>query len=418
MKRKVFNDPVFGFISIPNDLIFEIIETPVFQRLRRIQQLGLTHLVYPGALHTRFHHALGAMHLMEQAIEVIRSKGHKVTEEERFGAITAILLHDIGHGPFSHALENSIILGSNHEKISLTIMKHLNRLFDNNLDLAIEIFQGNYKKKYLRQLISGQLDMDRLDYLTRDSFFTGVSEGVIGTERILKMIDIHNNSVVIEEKGIYSIEKFLIARQLMFWQVYLHKTAISAEVLLTKILQRAYYLSENGKDLPCTENLLPFLKNKITKKDFLENTKYLDVFTRLDDFDVISSIKMWMNNKDFLLSKLSKNLIERKLFKTVISETELNNNKREKIKKYLSDKMKISLSDVKYVFYSEPIISRVYDSKHNPINILFKNNRIEDISKASKTLRMGLLSTEITRHYIWFPKEFSDDIMKIIESDI
>ena len=305
IKSKIFNDPLYGFISIHRGIIYKIIEHPWFQRLRRINQLGLTNVVYTGANHTRFQHTLGAYHLMNQAISVIRQKGHTVTKAEAEGVYLAILLHDIGHGPFSHTLENSIIEGVSHEDISIQFMKALSVEFNGALDLAIEIFTNTYHKTYLHQLVSSQLDMDRLDYLMRDSFFTGVSEGVIGSERIIQMLDVADGNLVIEAKGIYSIEKFIIARRLMYWQVYLHKTVLSAENLLVRIMKRAAELSRNGTELFASPALQFFMKTRILKSDFETNPEVLNLFSKLDDFDIISAIKVWQNCDDKVLSLLS-----------------------------------------------------------------------------------------------------------------
>lgn len=300
-KLKIFNDPVYGFITIPYEIIFDLIEHPYFQRLRRIKQLGLTAFVYPGALHTRFHHAMGAMHIMGTAIEVLRTKGNDITEAEAKAVTIAILLHDIGHGPFSHALETSIVNDVNHEDISEILMDKLNTEFNGELSLAIAIFKNNYKKKFLHQLVSSQLDMDRLDYLKRDSFFTGVSEGVISGDRIIAMLNVVNDELVIDSKGIYSIEKFIVARRLMYWQVYLHKTVLAAENLLVNILTRAKELTLKGEVLFGSPSFLYFLKNKVSKVDFINNSKIIELFTDLDDYDIMSAIKVWKNNTDTIL---------------------------------------------------------------------------------------------------------------------
>jgi len=307
-KRKIINDPIYGFVSIPSDLIYDLINHKYFQRLRRIKQLGLTNLVYPGALHTRFHHAIGAMHLMNEALLTLKQKGVVITEEEEQATLCAILLHDIGHGPFSHALEHSIVRGVSHEDISSLLMETLNKEFKGKLTLAIKIFKDAYKKRFLHQLVSSQLDMDRLDYLKRDSFFTGVSEGVISSDRIIKMLDVVNNNLVVEVKGIYSIEKFLIARRLMYWQVYLHKTVLSAETLLVNILKRAKELSAQGKDLFATPTFKKFLQNDYSKKDFVNDPEVLNAFARLDDTDISASIKGWTESDDRILNLLCNKL--------------------------------------------------------------------------------------------------------------
>jgi uncharacterized protein len=416
-KRKILNDPVYGFISIPDDLIFDIIEHPYFQRLRRIQQLGLTHYVYPGALHTRFHHALGAMHLMDSALEVIRSKGTQISEDEYLGAILAILLHDIGHGPFSHALEHSIVSNIAHEDISLAIMKYLNKSFSQKLEIGLQIFKGTYPRAFFHQLVSGQLDVDRLDYLTRDSFFTGVSEGVIGTERILKMMNVYNNELVIEEKGIYSIEKFLISRQLMYWQVYLHKTVISAEILLIKVLQRAQFLCSQGVPLSCVPALKPFLSQTISKEEFLSDGLYLNHFCKLDDFDIISSMKSWMTEADPILKDLSTRIIDRKLFRTILSDTPFEPEKIRQIQKKISLLMNIPENETSFYLDSGEIRAQAYDPNHNPVKILFKNGTLKDVTEASSTINLGLISGQKTKYYVSFPKEAGEIINQIFKDE-
>lgn len=414
-KRKIFNDPVYGFITIPDEMIFDIIEHPYFQRLRRIQQLGLTHYVYPGALHTRFHHALGAMHLMNNALEMIRSKGTDVTDNEFLNATIAILLHDIGHGPFSHALEHSIVSNLSHEDISHAIMMFLNSHFNNSLENALQIFSGTYPRAFFHQLVSGQLDVDRLDYLTRDSFFTGVSEGIIGTERIIKMINVFENELVIEEKGIYSIEKFLISRQLMYWQVYLHKTVISAEVLLIKTLQRAQYLCSSGEPVSCSPQLEPFLRKKITKEEFISDHFYLQQFCSLDDFDIISSIKLWMNSKDRVLSNLSQRVIHRRLFRTILTEKKIQSERFERIILDVSKLMNFSVQETSCFFEHGTISAQAYDPEHNPIKIFYRDGSIQDVTDVSSTINLGLISGQKTKYYLTFPKEYFEIINKHTE---
>ena len=319
-KHKILNDPIYGFTAIPNELIFDILEHPYYQRLRRITQLGLTYLVYPGAYHTRFHHALGAMHLMQKAVKTLQSKGHKITPDEETGVLAAILLHDIGHGPFSHALEHSIVNGVNHEDISLMIMDRLNEQFDGKLSLAIQIFKNQHPKLFLHQLISSQLDLDRLDYLKRDSFYTGVSEGVINSDRLISMFNVRNGELVIDAKAIYSVEKFIIARRLMYWQVYLHKAVLSAEFTLVEILKRAKYLVQNGTELFSTLALNEFLKKNHSLEDFNTNPGLLDTFCLLDDFDIMTSVKEWVHHKDKVLSLLCTKIIERKLLKIELQD--------------------------------------------------------------------------------------------------
>ncbi len=345
--QKILNDPVYGFISLPYKILLDIIDHPYFQRLRRIKQLGLSHLVYPGALHTRFHHAIGCTHLMFNAISTLRALGHEITEEEAKGVTLAILLHDIGHGPFSHTLEHSIISGIRHEEVSLLFMKELNNEMHGELEMAIQIFTNNYHKKFLHQLGSSQLDMDRMDYLKRDSFFTGVSEGVISNQRIIKMFDIINDELVIKEKGIYSIEKFIVARRLMYWQVYLHKTVLSAEFLLMKILKRAKELALSGEKLYCTTAMQLFLYHKIDEKK-MEDPAILKQFAKLDDFDVFVCIKEWINNGDQILSSLSNMLVNRKLLKVKVKNEPFSEEVVNKHKKAYQKISSISSEDIEY----------------------------------------------------------------------
>ncbi|MCD4746738.1 MAG: HD domain-containing protein [Bacteroidales bacterium] len=404
-KRKIFNDPVYGFITIPDDLIFDIIEHPYFQRLRRIKQLGLTHLVYPGALHTRFHHAIGAMHLMNQAVSLLRSKGHIITKAEEQGVLIAILLHDIGHGPYSHALENSLVLDMNHEDISEIFMDKLNVIFDGKLSLAIEIFKNIYPKKFLHQLVSSQLDMDRLDYLKRDSFFTGVSEGVTSTERIIKIFDIVNDNLVAEAKGIYSIEKFIIARRLMYWQVYLHKTVLSAEYMLMKILKRAKYLVEKGEELFSTPAFRLFLENNFNKEDFLNKPFVINNFSELDDFDIFTSIKVWTKHHDKILSLLSKNLVNRHLFRIELQNKAFDFAYIKKIKDKTIKFYNLKEDEAEYFVYSDITSNYAYNLKSDKINILYKNGEVVDIAKASDQLNISVLAKAVTKHFLCYSKE-------------
>ncbi len=403
-KRKIFNDPVYGFITIPGELIFDIIEHPYFQRLRRIKQLGLTHLVYPGALHTRFHHAMGAMHLMTQAISVIRDKGHAITEKEANGALIAILLHDIGHGPFSHALENSIVSNLTHEDLSEIFMDKLNQHFNGKLSLALDIFRDTCKKKFLHKLVSGQLDMDRLDYLKRDSFFTGVSEGVINSDRIIKMLNIVDDQLVAEAKGIYSIEKFIIARRLMYWQVYLHKTVLAAEYMLMKILLRAKLLTENGEKLFATPTLEVFLKNSFNKNDFLNNRLLIATFARLDDFDIFTSIKVWTAHKDKILSILCRNMVNRHLSRIELRDSKFTKNYINEIRKMTKMELDLKEDEVDYFVYSFPITTNAYNPLRDKINILYKNGDIVDIAEASDQLNISILSKAVTKYFLCYPK--------------
>lgn len=404
-KRKIINDPVYGFINIPNDLIFDLIEHPYFQRLRRIKQLGLTHLVYPGALHTRFHHSLGAMHLTQQALSVLKTKGLEISEGEEQGVLIAILLHDIGHGPFSHALENSIVKRMKHEQISKIFMDRLNVHFNNELSIGIKIFNHDYPKNYLSQLVSGQLDMDRLDYLKRDSFFTGVSEGVIGTERIIKMLDVADDNLVVEEKGIYSLEKFIIARRIMYWQVYLHKTVLAAENMLIKILERAKHLTKHGIDLFTTPPLKYFLENDFLTNDFLTNDEVLENFSRLDDFDIFTSIKNWTYHSDKILSILSEKLVNRKLVRCKIQSEPFDYFYVENLKNKISDKYKIDEKNIKYFLYNDTTSNYAYKLESDKINIQSKSGKILDIVEASDQFDISILSKAITKHYICYPKD-------------
>ncbi|MFO0321729.1 MAG: HD domain-containing protein [Bacteroidota bacterium] len=403
-KRKIINDPIYGFITLHNDLVFDLINHPVFQRLRRIKQLGLTNLVFPGALHTRFHHAIGAMHLMSEALLVLKSKGLKITDEETEAAIIAILLHDIGHGPFSHALEHTIVKGINHEDISMMLMNELNDVFKGKLTLAIQIFKGTYDKKYLHQLVSSQLDMDRLDYLKRDSFFTGVSEGVVSSERIIKMLNVANGELVIESKGIYSVEKFLIARRLMYWQVYLHKTVLSAENLLVKILKRAKEISLKGTDLFATPALSVFLKNNFKKKDFTSNKDLLKQFVQLDDYDIMTSVKVWANCSDNILSLLCKNLIDRHLFKIELQNTKFKLSYIKLLQEKVVKKYKVSEKELPYLVFSDSVINSAYNSSEIKINILYNDGTLIDVAKASDQLNIKMLSKKVKKYFICYPK--------------
>ncbi|MDP1744871.1 MAG: HD domain-containing protein [Bacteroidota bacterium] len=403
-KRKIFNDPIYGFVSLPYEIIFDLIEHPFFQRLRRIKQLGLTNLVYPGALHTRFHHAMGAMHLMGQAIEEIRSKGHDITDDEAKAVTIAILLHDIGHGPFSHALEHSIVNNVTHEDISQLFMSRLNEEFKGELTLAIKIFQNKYHKKFLHQLVSSQLDMDRLDYLKRDSFFTGVSEGVISSDRIIKMLNVANDQLAVEAKGIYSIEKFLIARRLMYWQVYLHKTVLSAENLLVNILKRAKELAQKKADLFCTPALKIFLYKQYSKKDFKDDPKLLDAFAILDDYDIMTSIKVWTTHKDPVLSMLCTQLVNRRLLKVEMQNLPFKEAKIRQIKEDVKKRYKVNDKEVNYFVFAGTVANDAYRGDEIGINILFKDGSTADVAKASDQLNIDVLAKTVKKHYLCYPK--------------
>jgi len=404
-KKKIVNDPVYGFISIPGGLIFELIEHPYFQRLRYIKQVSLTHMVYPGALHTRFQHALGAMYLMSLAIETLRGKGVEITSEEEEAALIAILLHDIGHGPFSHSLEHSIVEGVSHEDISGLIMDELNKNFDGRLTMAISIFRNSYPKFFLHQLVSSQLDTDRMDYLIRDSFFTGVTEGVISFNRIIKMLNVFNNELVVEEKGIYSIEKFLIARRLMYWQVYLHKTVISAEQMLVKILHRAKLLSLQGQDLFATPFLKHFLTTQITKEAFERNPEHLSAFVKLDDVDILASIKVWTNHSDKTLSLLCNRLMNRQLNYVEMSNDKPDEKLLTRLRKAAIDHFDISESEVDYLVYSKTISNSAYQVGDGSIKILMKNGTIKDITQASDLSNLEVLSKKVQKYIVSFPKD-------------
>lgn len=404
-KKKIINDPVYGFISIPTDLVYDLIAHPYFQRLRYIKQLGMTHLVYPGALHTRFHHALGAMHLMSLAIEVLRNKGHEITEHEEEAVIIAILLHDIGHGPFSHALEETIVEGIAHEDISTLMMQKLNQETDGRLEMAIEIFNDTYPKRFLHQMVSSQLDMDRLDYLNRDSFFTGVSEGVISSDRIIKMLNIADDHIVIEEKGIYSTEKFLIARRLMYWQVYLHKTVLAAELMLNKILKRARTLALEGKDLFATPALKHFLSNRITKDQFFNDEQQIKIFAQLDDADIMSAIKVWCHCDDMVLSTLCDHFIGRILYHTDISNTPPDEEEVQRLTQKVIEKYSLSPELADYFVFTDTIRNNAYSFGDGNIRILMKGGKISDITQASDNSNLEALSKTVKKYIFCYLKD-------------
>lgn len=409
-KRKILNDPVYGFITVPYPIVFDIIEHPFFQRLRRIKQLGLTHLVYPGALHTRFHHTLGAMHLMQLAIEELRSKGYEITEEEAEGVTLAILMHDIGHGPFSHALEYSIVSGVTHEDLSTLFMERLNKEFDGKLDTAIAIFNDQYPKRFLHQLVSSQLDMDRLDYLRRDSFFTGVSEGIVGSDRIIKMLHVVNDELAVESKGIYSIEKFIVARRIMYWQVYLHKTVLSAEYMLIYILKRAKELVESGENLFATPALQLFLNRKVTLEDFKNDKNLLEYFSALDDFDVLTSVKVWKNHEDSVLSRLATCLVDRKLLKIKMYDSVVSETKLQELRTELANSWGITEEEASYFVFTDSIANSAYNLKHDRINILYKNGEVKDITRAADTLSLSVLSKPVEKHFLCFPAQLINQL--------
>ncbi len=403
-KGKIFNDPIHGFISIKDSIDFEVIEHPYFQRLRRISQLGLTYLVYPGAHHTRFHHALGAYHLIKKAIRNLREKGVDISEAEEKGASRAILLHDIGHGPFSHALEHSIVPSISHEAISLKLMHFFNEKYPGEFDIAIKIFNKAYHKPFLNDLISSQLDVDRLDYLKRDSFYSGVSEGVINSDRLISMLSVVDNELVVEQKAIYSVEKFILARRLMYWQVYLHKTVLSAEIMLEKILKRAKYLVTQGYDLFATKHLNFFLSNNVELSEF-DNEDMMKTFCSLDEYDIMSGIKEWMTHPDFILSELCKRLINRDLLKLKFDDAYRDNWDEYINKKRLDVKEMYQLSDeeVQYFVFEGKITQSIYNPDKEIIRIYLKNGEIEPFGRTTKNINMGLLTGINSKKFICYP---------------
>ncbi len=405
-KLKIFNDPIYGFITIPNTLIYDLIQHPYFQRLRRISQMGLSYLVYPGAHHTRFHHALGAMHMMQKAIEVLRFKEVKISKDEENALLIAILLHDIGHGPFSHAMEHSIV-AVHHEEISLLFMEQLNQEFEGQLSLAIQVFKGEYHRKFMLQLISSQLDMDRMDYLKRDSFYSGVAEGNINSDRLIQMLNVVDDVLVMEEKGIYSIEKFLMARRLMYWQAYLHKTSLVAELTLTKALKRAKELIHKGISVESSNPFKYFMDNNITFNSF--SIDDLNTFAQLDDFDIISALKAWQYHEDFILSSLSKMIINRDLPKIKLSSDKF---PKEVLNEYLtafSKKNNVSIQDASYFIFKGKIKNQAYSKEAEPIRILKKDKSIEDVVEASDQLNLKALSKPVTKYFICFPKQLIEN---------
>ena len=404
-KKKIFNDPVYGFITVPSEFVFDIIEHPYFQRLRRIKQLGLTEMVYPGALHTRFHHALGAMHLMETALNTLKSKNNEISDTELEASLIAILLHDIGHGPFSHALETAIFKNVHHEQLSLHIMHMLNEAFGGKLTLAINIFKGTYARNFFHQLVSSQLDVDRLDYLNRDSFYTGVYEGKIGADRIIKMLDVANDKLVVEEKAIYSIENFLVSRRLMYWQVYLHKTVISAENMVLRVVQRARQLLQQGIDVPASPCLKFFLSSDLTMADFERDSSILERFAGLDDHDVWSGIKLWASHADFILAYLANSILNRRLFKVVIASKPIEEDLLLGISELVQEHFKIPEEDVKYLMISGKISNNAYQVEGESIEILTKTGYVVDVAEASDLPNIRALSNKVEKYYVCYPKE-------------
>ena len=402
-KLKIFNDPIYGFITIPNTLIFDLIAHRYFQRLRRISQMGLSCLVYPGAHHTRFHHALGCLHLMQNAIRILRFKGVKISNLEENGLYVAILLHDIGHGPFSHAMEHSIVENFSHESISLKFMEVLNIEFYGELDTAISMFKGEYPRRFFGQLISGQLDIDRSDYLKRDSFYTGVSEGNINSERLISMMNVVDDDLVIEEKGIYSVEKFLMARRLMYWQVYLHKTSLVAEQMIMRVLKRAKDLTLMNVKLETSSALSFFLNNSCDVTNF--NTASLNQFSLLDDYDVMSALKSWQFHRDFVLSNLSKMILNRTLLKIKFKNSPVSDSKVEVMTQKMMETHKLSSKEAAYFVFNGSVSNLAYDQKQGGLKILYKNGKIKEVISASDHLSLKVLSKTVTKHYICFPED-------------
>lgn len=405
-KRKIINDPIYGFITIDHPIVFKVLEHPNYQRLRRISQMALAHLVYPGAVHTRLSHSLGAYHLMRQALKELCDKGVKITEEEKIAAQVAILLHDIGHGPFSHSLENLLVKNVTHEEISSFIMEQMNNELNGEISLAIKIFKNNYHKKFLHQLVSGQLDVDRMDYLSRDSFYTGVSEGVIGYDRILKMMTVHQDELMIEEKGIHSIEKFIVARRLMYWQVYLHKTVLSTEKLLIHILSRAKELFLKGEEVFSTPTLAFFMKQEIDRDTFIQDPVYLEKFCQLDDYDILSSIKAWMHHPDKILSTLSQWLINRKLFHLTLQSQPVDDQYFKKLQNRAAKKGQLSPKEIHYFVFHGTASNKTYDIHNEEIKILFKNGIVKDISEVENALINTTVMIPVKKFYICHPKDF------------
>ena len=406
-KRKIINDPVFGFLSIPNDLIFDVLQHPYVQRLNRIRQLGLSYLVYPGAMHSRFGHSIGAMHLMQEAVVSLRQKGVEITGEEATSAMIAILLHDIGHGPFSHVLEHTLVDGVTHEDISLLMMQRINEDLntdqrgDKPLDMAIAIFKNEYPKHFLHQLISSQLDVDRMDYLCRDSFFTGVQEGRVASERLLKMLDVRDDKLVVQVKGIYSVEKFLVARRLMYWQVYLHKTSVAAEQHLIKILSRAKELARDGKDLFCSPALKYFLYQNVTFKDFGIHSEALEQYALLDDTDVLSAIKAWISGPDKVLSALSRSFVDRQLFRGELLDAPLTDTQKTALNREYAQALGISEEEAVYCWSEHVSTSNTYSEKADSIDILYSDGTVRDIADASEILDLAALTRKPIKRYLF-----------------
>lgn len=401
-KIKIFNDPIYGFIHVRNKLVYKIIQHPDFQRLRRISQMGLSYLVYPGAHHTRFHHAIGCLYLMQKAIDILRLKGVKISNKEEEALLVAILLHDIGHGPFSHALENSIVQGVNHEQISLKFMRKLNKEFDGKLDLAVEIFTNQHPRVFFNQLVSSQLDMDRLDYLKRDSFYSGVAEGNINSDRLITMLNVKNDSLVLEEKGIYSVEKFIVARRMMYWMVYLHKTGVAAEVILVKILDRAKELLGAGKKIEASSALLYFLNlgENINQLDEVD----LNWFAQLDDNDILSALKCWSSSEDMILSELSKAILQRRLPKVEMQNIPFETKYIDEMFQEIQRKKGLEKWQTPFFVFQGKVENKAYDRLEKNIGLLMKNQEVKDLAEASDQLNIQALSKSVTKYYLCYPK--------------
>ena len=401
-ERKIINDPVFGFINIPKGLLYDIVRHPLLQRLTRIKQVGLSSVVYPGAQHTRFQHSLGAFYLMSEAITQLASKGNFIFDSEAEAVQAAILLHDIGHGPFSHVLEDTIVKGIPHEEISLMLMERMNKEMNGQLSLAIQIFKDEYPKRFLHQLVSGQLDMDRLDYLRRDSFYTGVTEGNIGSARIIKMLDVADDRLVVESKGIYSIENFLTARRLMYWQVYLHKTSVAYEKMLISTLLRAKELASQGIELFASPALHFFLYNDITPTEFYSNPDCLENFIQLDDNDIWTALKVWSTHTDKVLSTLSMGMINRNIFKVEISSEPISEDRKKELTLQISQQLDIPLSEANYFVSTPSIEKNMYEPADDSIDIIYKDGTIKNIAEASDMLNISLLSKKVKKYYICY----------------
>ena len=399
-EHKIINDPVFGFIKIKRGLLYDIVQHPLFQRLNRINQLGLASVVYPGARHTRFQHSLGAFYLMTEAVKSLNEKGVYIFDSEAEAVQAAILMHDIGHGPFSHVLENTLIHGVSHEDISLMMMEQINRDLKGQLALAISIFKDEYPNKIFHQLISSQLDMDRLDYLRRDSFYTGVTEGNIGSARIIKMLNVKDDRLVVEAKGIYSIENYLTTRRLMYWQVYLHKTAVGYEKVLVNALTRARDLMRQGRDIFASPALAYFLRKDVT----FDNEKDLTIYAELDDSDIWSALKAWKHEDDIILSTLSTDMLDRHLFKVEVSEERPNEEHLDEIRHAIARHMGIGLDDTRYMMTLTEIGKDMYNPEDDSIGILYKNGEVRDIADASEILNVQLLSKKIRKYYLCYQR--------------